>query len=197
MTDSLAPITAADLQISTSSSDNSGPRAHVAGARWRGCEAMSLDELAQLWAEDRSVSAISAALNTTKGKVIGAVWRARRAGDERFQPRPPKPKVAQERDRSLPWAGKTRKLKPIDEHVGNSRPLPPAAEPLGPKLLVELPPDRCRFPINDPPPGRGVEMLFCAEPVAQPGENYCGRHAEITRVNSSPSSRFVLRLRSR
>ena len=103
--------------------------------------------------------------------MIGAVWRARRAGDERFQPRPPKPKVAQERDRSFPWAGKTRKLKPIDEHVGNSRPLPPAAEPLGPKLLVELPPDRCRFPINDPPPGRGVEMLFCAEPVAQPGEN--------------------------
>jgi hypothetical protein len=49
---------------------------------------MSLDALAQLWAEDRSVSAISEALNITKGKVIGAVWRARKAGDERFQPRP-------------------------------------------------------------------------------------------------------------
>jgi hypothetical protein len=148
---------------------------------------MSLDELAQLWAEDRSVSAISEALNITKGKVIGAVWRARKAGDERFQPRPARPKVAQERDRSLPWAGKTRKLKPIDEHVGNSRPLPRAAEPSGPRLLVDLAVGRCKFPVSDPPPGRSVEMLFCAEPVVQPGANYCSRHTEIA-VRVIPSA---------
>ena len=59
-------------------------------------------------AEDRSVSAISEALNITKAKVIGAVWWARKAGDERFQPRPARPKVAQERDRSF-RAGQQRR----------------------------------------------------------------------------------------
>ena len=71
--------------------------------------------------------------------------------------------------------------------VGNSRPLPRAAEPSGPRLLVDLAVGRCKFPVSDPPPGRSVEMLFCAEPVVQPGANYCSRHTEIA-VRVIPSA---------
>jgi GcrA cell cycle regulator len=154
---------------------------------------MSLDELAQLWAEDRSVSAISEALNVTKGKVIGAVWRARKAGDPRFQPRPPRPKVTQERDRSLPWAGKTRKLKPIDEAVGNSRPLPPAPESSGPRLLIDLDWHSCRWPKGEATDGR---HLFCGRPQA-PGRPYCPDCIERAKGGGAPPSRFVLRAGSR
>ena len=80
--------------------------------------------------------------------------------------------------------------KPVDEVVGNARPLRPAPQPSGPRLLIDLAGGRCKFPVSDPPPGRGVEMLFCAEPVAQPGANYCSRHTEITRVSSSAASPF-------
>ena len=95
---------------------------------------VTLDELAQLWAEDRSVAAISAALNTTKGKVIGAVWRARKAGDERFAPRPK--------------AAKARKLKPPGETIGNSRPLPPPPAPPRPRTIEWLSADECRWPVG-------------------------------------------------
>ena len=133
-----------------------------------------------------TLSQIEQATGVSRGVAIGRIHRLRKAGDARFQPRPPKPKVR-------------RVVKPRNEVVGNSRPLPPASEPSGPRLLVDLAAGRCKFPVSDPPPGRGVEMLFCAEPVAQPGANYCGRHAEIVRVrvSSSPASRFVLRVRSR
>jgi hypothetical protein len=144
------------------------------------------DQLAELWAGGATLSQIEQAIGISRGVAIGRIHRLRRAGDTRFAPRPPKPKVR-------------RIVKPRDEVVGNSRPLSPAPEPSGPRLLVDLAVGRCKFPVTDPPPGRGVEMLFCAEPVAQPGENYCGRHANIANVrfNSSAPSRFVLRARSR
>jgi hypothetical protein len=43
------------------------------------------------------------------------------------------------------------------------------------------------YPLNDPE--RGGEFLFCAEPIAKSGANYCSRHTEIAvRVSGSPSS---------
>ena len=80
---------------------------------------------------------------TTKGKVIGAVWRARRAGDLRFQPRPPKPKAAP----------KARTVKPPDEHVGNRKPPRPEPEPPGPVPFLQLKSGMCRFPLNSPERG--------------------------------------------
>ena len=58
-----------------------------------------------------------------------------------------------------------------------------------PATLVELRAGRCKFPVSDPPPGHGVEMLFCAAPVAQFGANYCELH-EFARLRGS-----ALRLR--
>ena len=141
---------------------------------------MTLDDIVALWADGRSVSAISEALNTTKGKVIGAVWRARRAGDARFAPRPPKPKVR-------------RVVKPRDEAVGNSRPLPPAAESSGPRLLIDLDWHGCRWPMGEAADGR---HLFCGRPQA-PGRPYCPDCIERAKGGGAPSSRFVLRVRSR
>jgi hypothetical protein len=141
---------------------------------------VTLDELAQLWAEDRSVSAISAVLNTTKGKVIGAVWRARKAGDLRFAPRPPRPKAAP----------KPRRPKPVDEAVGTVRP-PPAPKPIP---FAGLASGMCRYPINAP--ARGGEFLFCGAPTARPGANYCSHHAEIA-IRVSPSSALSSSSRAR
>jgi hypothetical protein len=71
---------------------------------------------------------------------------------------------------------------------------PAVVKPVGPAALVErkgkplaaLRPGQCHYPINDPE--RGGEFLFCAEPIAKSGANYCSRHAEIAvRVSSSPS----------
>ena len=150
------------------------------------------------------------------GAILGqGAATAQKAGDLRFPSRPQPPGQTQElrleldrirkaRKRAGPPplrppapnpAPKVRVLKPAGAEVGNRRRVPATPEPPKPRLLIELRPNTCKFPVSDPPPGRGGEMLFCSEPVARPGANYCGRHTEIARarVNSSASSRFVLR----
>jgi hypothetical protein len=67
---------------------------------------MSLDDLAQLWAGGATLAQIGRATGVSRGVAIGRIHRARKAGDPRFQPRPPRP---------------ARKLKP----VGESRPPAP------------------------------------------------------------------------
>ena len=138
------------------------------------------DQLAELWAAGASFTDMGLKLGESRNVIAGRIDRARRAGDPRFRPRKSKP-------RELPPKQQRRVVKPIDEIVGNSRPLPRAAEPSGPRLLVDLAVGRCKFPVSDPPPGRSVEMLFCAEPVVQPGANYCSRHTEIA-VRVIPSA---------
>ena len=121
-------------------------------------------KLAQLWAEDRSVSIISEALKTTKAKVIPALYGGRvRLATSGFSPGQRDRKVAQERDRVFPGLGR-----PAETQLRSTSmsvildPLPRAAEPSGPRHLVDLATGRCKFPVSDPPPGRSVEMLFFA-----------------------------------
>ena len=84
------------------------------------------DKLAKGWAAGLSAGQIGARLGLTKGAVIGLVNRARTHGDDRFRPR-----LADPRPKPKP---KVRRLKPVDEAVGNSRALPP--EPLEPPRPV-------------------------------------------------------------
>ena len=63
------------------------------------------DQLARLWAAGATLAQIEQAIGVSRGVAIGRIHRARKAGDEKFAPRPPKPKA--------------RKLKPIGERVGN------------------------------------------------------------------------------
>jgi hypothetical protein len=63
---------------------------------------VSLDhQLAKLWTAGQMLSEIERSTGISRGVAIGHIYRARKAGDPRFQPRPP---------RSPP--PKVRKLKP-------------------------------------------------------------------------------------
>jgi hypothetical protein len=138
-----------------------------------------LDRLAERWAAGQSTMQIGGRLGLTKGAVIGIVARARKHGDDRFRPRLAAPKPP----------AKVRKLKPVDEAVGNRRPLPPPPVPPEPVPFLLLGPERCKFPLNSPERGRlYAEMLCCGAPVVRSGANYCQQHAEITRAQPSSSA---------
>ena len=129
---------------------------------------MSLDIIAQLWATGASLTDIGVRLGESRSVIAGRIARARARGDARFAPRPAAPR-------------KVRVIKPPGESVGN-RHRQVAAEPAPrPATLADLRPGRCRFPVSDPPPGHGVEMLFCAAPVAQLGANYCELQEAVAR----------------
>jgi hypothetical protein len=165
-----------------------------------------LEQVAKLWLDGLSQTQIAQALGfTDRGVISGLISRARKRNDSRFRQRPRQPGQTRERRLELDRARKARKrnglpplrppaanpapkirvVKPSGEEVGNRRRVSPSPEPPKPRLLVELQLNLCRFPVSNPPPGRGNEMLFCSETVARPGANYCSRHAEIaTRVVS-------------
>jgi hypothetical protein len=136
---------------------------------------VSLDDIAALWTQNKSLSEIGAELGISRGVVIGKIDRARKAGDDRFSRQP-----------------KVRQIKEPGLSVGNRHPAPIAAPPSPPLPLVRLRPGLCKWPTNAPPPGHANEMLFCGEPVARLGANYCGRHAEMA-VRVSPSRPVQLR----
>ena len=75
-----------------------------------------LDRLARRWAQGLTLGQIGEELGLTRGAVVGVIARAREHADDRFRPRPtaprPKPPV------------KARRLKPVDEVVGNRMPPP-------------------------------------------------------------------------
>jgi hypothetical protein len=73
---------------------------------------MSLDALAKLWATGKTLTEIERATGISGGAVAGHIARARKAGDPRSQPTPPKP------------TPKLRRVKPVDEVVGNRMPPP-------------------------------------------------------------------------
>jgi GcrA cell cycle regulator len=135
------------------------------------------DQLAKLWAAGQTLSEIEQSTGLTRGVAIGHIYRARKAGDPRFQPRPP---------RSPP--PKARKLKPADEVVGNRKPPPPPVPPRSPpepRVLVDLGWRDCRWATGAAPDGR---HLFCGAPQT-PGRPYCERHCGAVRSEStSPSA---------
>lgn len=153
-----------------------------------------LDQVAVLWRDGLSQSRIAEALGfTDRGTVSGAIDRARKAGDNRFPPRPRLPgqtrELRLERDRErkarkragLPPAAnpasKIRVVKPAGEEVGNRRRVSPSPKPVG---LEQLEPGQCRYPVNDPAPHG--EFLFCSAPALN--GRYCLEHEAQTRVAS-------------
>jgi hypothetical protein len=56
----------------------------------------------------------------------------------------------------------------------NNRQVPAKNPPPGPKLLIDLAPDDCRWPVNG-----GNPYVFCAKPKADGA--YCRRHADLSR----------------
>ncbi len=128
-----------------------------------------------LWAQNKSLSEIEVELGVSRGTIIGKVDRARKAGDERFSPRP-----------------KVRKLKPVGEEVGNRRRVPPPIVARKPRLLVDLGWSDCRWPTGKSTDGR---HLFCGAPQT-PGSPYCADcKARLERVSLSSSSSFSPALR--
>jgi len=68
------------------------------------------------------------------------------------------------------------------------QPLPPLREigPTGaPVTLALLSPGACRWPIDDPGPGRMHAALFCAGPA--PLGPYCAAHARLSSARLSPA----------
>jgi hypothetical protein len=101
---------------------------------------MSADELASLWSENKSLSEICELLGVSRGVVAGKVDRARKAGDERFQPRLTEPRSV------------------IAEPAPAPAPKPVAPTPvektLRPRLLIDLGWSDCRWPVAEAPDGR-------------------------------------------
>ena len=140
------------------------------------------DKLAKGWAAGLSAGQIGARLGLTKGAVIGLVNRARTHGDDRFRPR-----LADPRPKPKP---KVRRLKPVDEAVGNSRALPPEPlEPPRPVPFLALRPGRCKFPLNSPARGSLCdETMCCGESIVRSGASYCSQHEALSRPRASPSA---------
>jgi hypothetical protein len=129
------------------------------------------DQLAKLWAAGQTLSEIEQATGLNRGVVAGRIHRARRHGDPRFQPRPPPVKACV--------------LKPVD------KPPPPRSRftsagktPPEPRLLVDLGPKDCKWPVGEAADGR---HLFCGLPALR--APYCERHCRAVRSEStSPSA---------
>jgi hypothetical protein len=148
---------------------------------------MSVDELAERWTSGASATEIARATGLTRGMVLGQVHRRRKAGDSRFSPRPRSPgqtraerlefdRVRKARKRAgLPPPAakpqlKARVVKPAGEEVGDRRRVPaPVEKPRAPRLLIDLGPLDCRWPVGEAPDGR---HLFCGQARA-PRRPYC------------------------
>jgi hypothetical protein len=131
------------------------------------------DQLAELWAAGATLSDIGLKLGGSRSFIAGRIARARARGDLRFALRPPTPK-------------KERAPKPLIVKPAVVKPVGTAAfvERKG-KPLVALKPGQCHYPLNDPE--RGGEFLFCAEPIAKSGANYCSRHAKVALRTQHPT----------
>src|SRR4029077_2304827 len=119
-------------------------------------------------------------LGVSRSIVAGRIDRARKAGDPRFAPRPPRPRAE---------PPKVRIIKPAGEAVGNVRTLYPAPELSSrPRLLINLKSTDCRWPTGAAADGR---HLFCGQPQA-PGRPYCERDCGAVRDACSSASAFSL-----
>jgi hypothetical protein len=128
------------------------------------------DQLAEMWAAGATFTDIGLKLGESRGVIAGRIDRARRAGDVRFQPRPPKPKAAP----------KVRQVKP----VGNVRSLHPP--PSRPRTIAYLEIDECRWPVGQTAAGR---TTFCGRKALQ--YPYCIDCAARARAAPAASLRTV------
>lgn len=128
-----------------------------------------LDAIAARWRVS-SQREIARQLGLERGVVSGLVMRARQNGDKRF-PRRPNPKP---RSKAKP---KTRPPRQLERPP--SPPEPPARQ--GPRLLIDLSPTACRWPVSATTDGL---HLFCGK-TASEGRPYCRQHCE----RASPGAR--------
>ena len=158
------------------------------GGNW---DEAKVDILRKLWAEGVSASDIGIKLGgVSRSAVIGKAHRlklkqhshvthvlnarAARGGMSRDEFR-----QRQRDDARRPQAPPAAVTKP--ERLPKREPEPettaaPAFAPSNPKILADLTPVCCRWPIGPTPePGDCDQMLFCAE-VAKPGSAYCAHH---------------------
>ena len=142
-----------------------------------------LDEIADSRAEGLTLGEIGEDLELSRETIAGLITRARQHGDDRFHPRPPKP-------RAKPPA-KVRVLKPVGEMERVRVFANPPPEPPRPVAFLRLRPGACRFPLNSPERGRlAAELVCCGEPIVRWGAAYCGQHEAFTRSRapSRPSA---------
>jgi hypothetical protein len=131
------------------------------------------DQLAELWAAGATFTDMGLKLGESRNTIAGRIDRARKSGDPRFGPRPPKPKAE---------PPKVRIIKPAGEAVGNVRSLHPAPEPSRPRLLINLKSTDCRWPTGAAADGR---HLFCGQPQA-PGVHIASAIAELSALRLRP-----------
>lgn len=122
----------------------------------------------------------------SRGSVIGKIRRLgflkreTRAAPSRPRPRAAPPPRASRVERRLPPQLPPKPLPPLREAPATGAPVPLAALACG----------QCRWPIDDPGPGRMHAALFCAGPAVDGG--YCDAHRAIAftpRRSATPSAR--------
>jgi hypothetical protein len=150
---------------------------------------VSLNELAKLWAAGQTLSEIERAIGISRGVAIGHIYRARKAGDPRFQPRPPRPppvKACVLKSEPLPSRSPSYLVVTgADPSPRDSPPPPPRLEPPKPRVLIDLGWHDCRWPVGAAADGR---HLMCGAPQT-PGQPYCQRHCRaVRRESTSPSA---------
>jgi hypothetical protein len=156
---------------------------------------MTFDEqLVELWAAGATLSEICAELGSTRGSIAGKISRAHRAGDPRFVKRPSRNAGRRDHVSDEPQGSPLAAKSPLEAvrgpRVDEGRPegaLTAATEPARPRLLVDLDPADCRWPVGEAPDGR---HLFCGRPQA-PGRLYCAQCC--ARVSPSPSPSLPFR----
>jgi hypothetical protein len=149
----------------------------------------SIDQkIADLWQENNlSAQKIADQVGITKNAVIGRITRLRDKGyDLRKREHPAKVEAMPKRT-SVP--------KPVMLWVPEP-PVDPITEPkiahvMGPKGIMDLKMDDCRYIIND---GPAPLFLFCGDPKA--GKTYCAAHHKLCYVrppNRVKGSKFSLK----
>jgi hypothetical protein len=131
----------------------------------------SIDQkIVDLWQENVTAQEIGVLLNMTKNAVIGKVSRLRNKGYDLRKRESPK-KVE-------PIAMRTETPKPVIAWVSAPTSYPPPepkkAHVSGPKSLMDLGIDDCRYIINDGPVS---SLLFCGEPKKI--KTYCAAHYKL------------------
>jgi hypothetical protein len=134
----------------------------------------SIDQkIADLWQENATAQKIADQVGITKNAVIGRITRLRDKGyDLRKREHPAKVEAMPKRT-SVP--------KPVILWVPEP-PVDPITEPkiahvMGPKGIMDLKMDDCRYIIND---GPAPLFLFCGDPKA--GKTYCAAHHKLCYV---------------
>jgi len=134
--------------------------------------------------EGLSASEVATALGAGVSRAA-VLSKVRRLGYRKREASPPRldvlrtapaAKVRVRIERRLPPVRPTQPLPPLREAPATGRPT----------VLAALPANGCRWPIDDPGPGRMHLALFCAGPTV--GRAYCAVHRDLACRSLAPRS---------